>query len=1363
LTRSVRNAFRRRALIPLGFVSVALGLLPGCGTEDGHPPFASDTDGGSIVSPPFDPCWSPTNSGCPCETDNERVRCGTVQEQRGEYLICSMGARVCSGRVWGQCVAERLLETSTSQTSERGLRLQALSAAADCENPCDPRCMAVADTPDGVVVDDDLVADPSGITLPGATFGGSCSDLVVSPPTATIVISAIASNGSVTASPANLTLSATCSGGSLVEPSWTMDAYDRAVINEDGKLTVFSGVASPIIVTGASSADSSNALVDVVVRLQDRGVGATQIATANAFDAAGTSSDAGKTLYPYRNTVFPLDLKAPLVQWQTGGTAATDVQVALRFPKDCVPPTPSGPASTCRFWYSKIYYGSEPTCTPSATGPCLTASVPAWQIPQEIWTGFDRSAKGDATGGEIIIQRRYAGVVRPEMKIPVKFASDSLHGTVYYTQYVRGLNSAAGTSVCTAQTGCNYSKTTYVPGRICPVGGGVKPATTVNISGTRAIDLSQPAALNKDPFNGTGGCPVCHSVSANGTTYVGSSQFWLSLATPPGTSVGINSIGFVAGEPRFTPISTGYAPSYSGLNDVVGAPAMPGAPWGNAERIGEDSRGFAYSAITPDGALTLQGTNFVGNTVEFPAGGINSQDATAKGLTGAVKPYFFVKTSLPGLGVQLATTGALPSNTWSAGTITSTSAVSLQVDGFTLNTVGQAVLVKNEASAFRNGVYHLTVVSPWKLARRYDADSVAELPLNMEVRVSDGVTNRGDVFYISAVSAGTFNSSKTYTFASRALPAVTYTAAPLVAKLATTAALSPAIVTQAGNVLTAGANGALTIDGQAVALNDVVLVKNEGTASRNGVYSLTTLGTGSVRWKLTRTTSADEVSATELRSGMDVRVTNGSSNAGKVFYLSSPAYGAAFTINSTSIAFGETSMPSMMVPAFSPDGTKVAYVNADADPVPGAGATGWRRGLSMFSFDQATLAVSNKKRLRSTYSSGSNGTPMKWPFFENDSRSLIYVETDATEYCDSTDAYPTTVDSDVRRACVDAAYGSMSPTTRGYWPGKIYSMDTQNPSATRVELANLNDAEDSLDADHAYQPTVLPFSAGGYRWVIFTSPRAFGNQLNYKNATGTVGTHFSCAASQLWVSALTDTVASGTDRSHPAFLLPGQYLAPVTADDHYINERGYLVPTPCKAVGASCTTDNDCCGAGASPATAACRAPSGWTPASGPPARTCAATGGTCSNAGGSCNSPADCCNAAACVDYQCAAPPTFTEADFARDYVADCPDSTLPEWQLLSYHLTTGGDSRLEFSVQTAETSAGLAAAPVIDLGQSLNTVVSPADPEYKDVGAALEPSRTNGRKHVRVKITFVPSSDAQTAPVLHDWEMRYTCQDAL
>lgn len=1342
--------------------TLALCLGLGCGLDDDdRPPAPPAVVDAAAPETTWQTCSVPTSTGCPCELEGEELACGTVRERRASYAICSIGTRTCNAGTWSECAPNRSVQAPQIETSTLGLRLQALNDPVDCADLCDPNCMVVIDTPENVPVSDDLISTPDGITLPGNSTGGSCGDLIVSPAASTIVITAISSTGSVTATPASRKLSASCAGGAPVEPSWTIDAYDRSVIDADGNLTVFAGVGSPIVVTASSALDSAAALVDVVVQIQDRGANASQVAIANAFDAAGSSTDTAKTLYPYKNTVFPLDLKAPLVQWQTGGTAATDVQLALRFPKDCIPPTPSGPASTCSFWYSKIFYGSEPTCTPSATGPCLTNTVPSWQIPQEIWSTFDRSAAGSAVGGEITIQRRYAGVVRPELEIPVRFASDSLLGTAFYTQYRRDLTSSTAASACTSQTGCNYTTAGYAPGKICPVGNGVKPLSIANISTTRAIDLSTSTAVNKDPFNGTAGCPVCHSVSANGSTYVSSSQAW--SVQPSGTSKGINSIGVSAGNPVFTPIGNGVAPTYTGLADNGGT-TTGGDPYNNYERTGENSRGFAYSAISPDGTLALQGATFWGNTIDYPAA-INTQDGTLRGLTGKVKPYFFAKTAQPGVGVQFATTAALPTYTWSAGNMTGTG--SLTVDGYTLTTVGQAVLVKNEATASRNGVYSVTAVNPWKLTRRYDADSSSELTAGMEVRVSDGSANLGKTFYISspAVGASITVNTTNIVFAERVYPAIAYTASPLVVKYATTAALAPATVTASGNVLTAGANGALTIDGQAVALNDAVLVKDEATASRNGVYTLTTLGTASVKWKLTRSPSADAVVAGELEPGREVKVTLGSVNAGKVFYISSPAYGATFTLNTTAITFEATTLPSMMVPVISPDGTKVAYVSADEDSLAGAADSGWRHGLSMFSFNQTTRQVSSKKRLLNTYSATTTGTPLKWPFFENDSRSLLYVETAPTEYCSSADSgNAIVVNSDIKRACFQASYGSMSPTTRGYWPGKIYSIDTaaSNPAATRVELAKLNDAEDSFDDDLAYQPTALPFSAGGYRWVIFTSPRAFGNQLNAKNNTGTTGTHFTCAASMLWVAALDDVPANGSDRSHPAFLLPGQNMGLVTTQNHYINERGYLVPTLCKDTGVACTSDRDCCGSDASPPTAACRAPSGWTPASGPPAKKCAATGGTCSNAGEGCNSPADCCNGAACVGYQCAAPPTFMEATFEREYVADCPHGYQPRWELLSYHLTTGSDSWLEFAIQTANDAAALDSATLTSLGTSQSTVIKPAAPEYKDVGAALDAARLNGQNYARLTVTFVPSSDSVTAPVLHDWELRYTCYPA-
>lgn len=1353
----------RKGCIGWGWVSpgLVISILIGCSADRGPEPGTLDDPGrldDGTGNAPLDPCLDPTQTDCPCADEGARLGCGEVQELRGDYAICSMGSRSCLGGVWSECVGERLVEADADPTATAGgLRLQALSAGVDCLNLCDPHCIKVVDSPTGLGVDDDLQSEPIGLTLPELGSGGNCANILVSPASATINVTAIAANGAITTSPVNAsaTFSALCSSGVSIQPSWSMDAYDRAVIDSNGTVTPFSGIGSPIVVTATSAQDTTTALVDVRVHIETV-TGSPPAAALTAYSTAALpptvlTADAGKTLYPYKNTVFPLDLKAPLVQWETGGSAATETRVALRFPASSASPT---------FWYSRLYAAGG-TAPKDGT---LSTSGFAWQIPQEIWSAFDRSAAGSATGGEILIQRRYGSPsVVHEMKIPVKFATASVPGTVYYTQYRRQfINPCPAT-----QPGCNYNSATFYtsPGQICEVGSGTHPSTATYPATVRAIDLSQKSAPNLDPFSGGTKCPVCHSVSANGNVFVAGNQSWVQTGTPPQTLPGksINGISLTAaGAPTFGGIGTAIAPTYTGLSDT-GAANTAGDPYNNQERTGENSRGFAYGAITPDGSMVLQGANFWGNTQDNP--GSATQNATLTGLTGGAKPYFFARTDLPGVGVQFATTDALTG--YSAATpfdgILSGSSGSLTVDGYTLTGVDQSVLVKNEPTSARNGVYTLSQVSPWRLVRRYDADTSNELAQYTEVRVSDGNTNRGRVFYVSSATPATLNTSNIQ-FSERSRP-VSFTSAPFEVDYATTAVLAAnTLVEAAPATLTVNtAAGAFNVDGagSGIIVGKRILVKDETTQKKNGIYSVSVVGTSSTPWRLTRTTDV-------LTPLAEITVKGGSVNGSKTYYISSPASG---TINTTSApntatAYKLTLLPSMMVPVISPDGSRIAYVNGDADTTPGLADTGWRKGLSLLNFEQDLMQVSRKSRLVNNWPSGA---PIKWPFFESDSKSLIYVETETGEYCSAADADRANgaIDTNVERACMDASYGNMSPTTRGYWKGKLFSVDSSSatPSSTRAELSKLNDgdddggADDAANADHVYQPTVLPQARGGYRWAIFTTTRAYGNQLN--QVSGGTATHFTCAASTLWMSAIDDTVATASDRSHPAFLLPGQNLAAITsATPHYINERGYLVPTPCKTSGLSCTSNDECCGGGGSAPTAACRAPTTWTPASGPPAKTCSAVAGTCSNAGQSCNTPSDCCNNAACVNFLCAAPPSYEVATFEREYTAECPDSYQPVWQLLSYYLTTESDSRLEFGVQTASLLADLDAAPLIDVGASTATVVSPATPDFQDVGKALNDADSNNRKYLRLIVTFMPSTDGQTAPVLHDWELRYTCE---
>jgi hypothetical protein len=88
-----------------------------------------------------------------------------------------------------------------------------------------------------------------------------------------------------------------------------------------------------------------------------------------------------------------------------------------------------------------------------------------------------------------------------------------------------------------------------------------------------------------------------------------------------------------------------------------------------------------------------------------------------------------------------------------------------------------------------------------------------------------------------------------------------------------------------GAILTASANGAISIDGYSAALNDRILVKNQSTQTQNGIYKVTTVGDGSTPWVLTRTDDANNSPAGELNAGDFVFVLNGTANVNDGFVM----------------------------------------------------------------------------------------------------------------------------------------------------------------------------------------------------------------------------------------------------------------------------------------------------------------------------------------------------------------------------------------------------------------------------------------------------------------------------------------------
>jgi hypothetical protein len=454
----------------------------------------------------------------------------------------------------------------------------------------------------------------------------------------------------------------------------------------------------------------------------------------------------------------------------------------------------------------------------------------------------------------------------------------------------------------------------------------------------------------------------------------------------------------------------------------------------------------------------------------------------------------------------------------------------------------------------------------------------------------------------------------------------------------------------------------------------------------------------------------------------------------------------------------------MMVPAFSPDATKLVFVDGDSS----AGA-GWRKGLSLFDFDQAGKIF---KRRRSLVNTWPFGDALKWPTFESDSRSIIYQSTVPSDACCSNPTQGWTL------------YGYMGPTNYFEDPGRLWSIDSQATPPVPVALSNLNSGERAVDANKSYQATMAPQPAGGYRWVVYTSTRPYGNTINvasvqsdYSNtASYSKEFNYSQLQSQLWVSAIDDTTSGATDRSHPGFWLPNQSYN-VNAASGTLNERGFWVLDGCKSNGTgsanACDVDEDCCGGLASPKTALCRLDQ---PVTDPPTRHCGAAPpvGMCVANGAACTATSDCCFGSICLTGVCAPPPPILvpqPANFERNYNAVCGTGTKPIWRFFDWEdITPGSNSKIEFYAQTSATGTDFATVPNYPTTVSiagvvkLGTASGAPNPTWigADVGAALSAANLKSQQYLKVTIRMVPNDELTKSPTLTNWRQNYSCVPA-
>lgn len=107
-----------------------------------------------------------------------------------------------------------------------------------------------------------------------------------------------------------------------------------------------------------------------------------------------------------------------------------------------------------------------------------------------------------------------------------------------------------------------------------------------------------------------------------------------------------------------------------------------------------------------------------------------------------------------------------------------------------------------------------------------------------------------------------------------------------------------------GATLTADNDGALSVDGTAVAPGDRILVKDQVAGLQNGIYVVTDEGDGSSPFVLTRSSDFDDSPDGEVSSGAITLIVSGSSLGGQQWFLTTAG---AITLGTTALVFSQAS------------------------------------------------------------------------------------------------------------------------------------------------------------------------------------------------------------------------------------------------------------------------------------------------------------------------------------------------------------------------------------------------------------------------------------------------------------------------
>jgi hypothetical protein len=454
----------------------------------------------------------------------------------------------------------------------------------------------------------------------------------------------------------------------------------------------------------------------------------------------------------------------------------------------------------------------------------------------------------------------------------------SLTGDVTYTSgSFDGTGNVTGTATLanTAVTAGSYGSSTAIPTFTVDSKGRLTAAGTASISTTLSLNAgsstSATVALGTDNLTFTGGSGITTSIAKVSTTSTLTIAIDSTVATLTGTQTLTNKTLTL---PTIGGTGATFNGSTSGTT-VLKASAAAGsttitlpATTGTVVTTGDTGTvtDTMLAGSISNGKLTNSSVTINGTSVSLGASA--TVTAAAGTLTGTTLNATVVSSSLTSVGT--IATGVWNGTTVAVGyggtgttngSITGTGALTFTAGGSNTN----VNLVPNGTG--------IVDVGGKRVGNAADPTQSTDLATKAYV---DGLSNGLDVKQ-SVVAASTTALTVTYSNGTGGVGAT---------------------------LTNAGTQAAFTLDGIALSSGDRVLIKDQASGLQNGVYTVTTVGTISTNWVLTRATDFDNSPSTEVGPGTFFFVEQGNTQADNGYVVNTDT---AITIGTTAISFSQFS------------------------------------------------------------------------------------------------------------------------------------------------------------------------------------------------------------------------------------------------------------------------------------------------------------------------------------------------------------------------------------------------------------------------------------------------------------------------